>query len=108
MDAMQDIASASLAALAGRQDPERLARGAAAGGDIAKVAQDFEAMAIGELLRPMFEGLSTDGPFGGGQGEAVFRSLLTDEYAKAIAKAGGIGLAEPVARELLAIQEQRR
>ena len=53
----------------------------------------------------MFDGISTDGPFGGGQGEAMFRSLMLDEYGKQIAAQGGIGLADAVTRELLKTQE---
>ena len=32
----------------------------------------------------MFSGISTDGPFGGGEGEEMFRSLMIDQYGKAI------------------------
>jgi Rod binding domain-containing protein len=35
----------------------------------------------------------------------VWRSLLTDEYAKNIAKAGGIGIADHVYKTLIAHQE---
>ena len=34
---------------------------------IAKAAQDFETMYLGQMLEPMFSGLKTDGPMGGGQ-----------------------------------------
>jgi hypothetical protein len=47
------------------------------------------------------------GPFGGGPAAGVWRSLLTDEYAKSFAKSGGIGIAHQVQRELLAQQEVR-
>ena len=30
----------------------------------------------------MFSGIKTDGMFGGGQGEQMFRSLMIDQYAK--------------------------
>ena len=36
------------------------------------VAQQFERMFISEMLRPMFEGIETDGPFSGGNAEATF------------------------------------
>jgi peptidoglycan hydrolase FlgJ len=69
-----------------------------------KVAAEFEAMAIGELLQPMFEALETDGQFGGGAGERAFRPMLVSEYAKAIAAQGGIGIGDAVLKELLRIQ----
>jgi len=70
-----------------------------------KAAQQFEGVFISEFLGSMFEGVSTDGPFGGGQGEAMFRSLMLDEYGKQIATRGGLGLADAVSRQLLSEQE---
>lgn len=70
-----------------------------------KAAQDFEAVFISQMLGQMYEGISTDGPFGGGQGEAMFRSLMLDQYGKQIAAQGGIGIADAVTRELLKHQE---
>jgi peptidoglycan hydrolase FlgJ len=70
-----------------------------------KAAKEFEGVFISTMLGQMFEGISTDGPFGGGQGEAMFRSLMIDEYGKQIATQGGIGLANSVARQLLQHQE---
>ena len=56
----------------------------------------------------MFTGLDGDGPFGGNGATGVWRSLLTDEYAKSFAKAGGIGIADQVYRTLIAQQEARQ
>jgi Rod binding domain-containing protein len=58
------------------------------------------------MLQPMFNGVS-EGPFSGGQGAGVWRSFLTDEYSKMIAKNGGVGIADHVYRSLLAQQEVR-
>jgi Rod binding domain-containing protein len=68
------------------------------------VAEQFERMFITEVLQPMFAGLETDGPFGGGQGEEVFRPMLLDQYADAVAKGGGIGIADSVMKEILRLQ----
>ena len=68
-------------------------------------AQQFESVFITQFLGQMFEGISTDGPFGGGQGEEMFRSLLMDEYGKQITAQGGFGLSDAVTRQLLANQE---
>ncbi|MGA7674985.1 MAG: rod-binding protein [Rhizomicrobium sp.] len=70
-----------------------------------KTAQEFEGVFLSQFLGEMFDGISTDGPFGGGQGEQMFRSLMLDEYGKQIAAQGGIGLANAVTRELLKTQE---
>lgn len=68
------------------------------------VAQQFERMFISEMLGPMFQGLETDGPFGGGNAEATFRPMLLDQYADAITKGGGIGIADSVMKEILKMQ----
>lgn len=73
-----------------------------------QAAEDFEALFIAEMLSPVFESLETDGLFGGGQGEKIYRSLMVQEYGKAIAKAGGIGIADTVQREILRMQENQQ
>jgi Rod binding domain-containing protein len=70
-----------------------------------KAAKDFEAVFLNEMLGSMFSGVSA-GPFGGGAGEDMFRSLMTDQYAHAIAAQGGVGLADAVQRELMTMQER--
>lgn len=70
-----------------------------------KVAREFEAMFLGQMLNHMFSGIETDGMFGGGEGEKMFRSIQVEEYAKGLAQKGGIGIAASVKRELLKMQE---
>jgi Rod binding domain-containing protein len=75
---------------------------------IAKAAQDFEAMAIGQLLQPMFDTVDTaHGAFGGGDGEEAWKPMLVQEIAKQIAKSGGLGLAKPVYDAMLRMQEDQ-
>jgi Rod binding domain-containing protein len=71
-----------------------------------KVAKDFEAVFINEIMGAMFEGVKTDGPFGGGPGEGIFRSMMIEHYSKTIAAQGGFGLAAAVKNELLRAQEK--
>ena len=72
-----------------------------------KAAQDFEAMAIGQFLQPMFSTVDTSqGLFGGGAGEQTFRPMLITEMAKGIEQRGGIGLAAPVYDQMLKMQEK--
>lgn len=70
-----------------------------------KAAEDFESIFIQQFVEQMWSGVETDGAFGGGNGEKVFRSLLNEEYAKNIASSGGIGLADNVYREIIKLQE---
>ena len=67
-------------------------------------AQEYESVFIGEMLKYAFDTVPQDGMFNGGQGESVGRSFLTQEYAKKISQAGGIGLADHVKSELIRLQ----
>lgn len=60
---------------------------------IKKAATDLEATFLAEMLKSAGMG-EARGAFGGGEGESQFSSMLVTEHAKAMAKAGGIGLAE--------------
>ena len=70
-----------------------------------KLGLNFEAMCLSNMLAPMFEGLQTDGPFGGGQGEEAVRSFYTDAIAKQMAMRGGIGISDMMQKQLLKMQE---
>ena len=65
----------------------------------------FEQMFLAQMLQPVFDAIGSDGVFGGGSGERMFRSFQVDEYAKAIRRSGGIGIADAVARHLISLQE---
>ena len=91
--------------------PHLLSPGAAAGGpegktrkQIAATAEKFEATFIAQMLGPMFEGSELSAPFGGGPGEAAFKSFLLEAVAQQMAKAGGLGLTEDLTREMLKMQ----
>lgn len=73
--------------------------------EIKQTAEDFEAFFLGRMVESMYEGISTDGMFGGGNGEKVFRSLLINEYGKSMAKTGSVGVADYVMRSILEMQE---
>ena len=64
-------------------------------------------MFLSSMFSQMFTGIDGEGPFGGGGKAGVWRSFLSDEYAKSFAKAGGIGIADHVYRALLVQQEAR-
>ncbi|HZT50565.1 MAG TPA: rod-binding protein [Stellaceae bacterium] len=70
-----------------------------------KAAQDFEAYFLQQTFESMFQGVDTDSLFGGGPGEAVYRSLLLQEYSKVAAAHGGVGIADAVQREIMRHQE---
>ena len=72
--------------------------------DIAATAQNFESSFLSIMLQQMFEGVETSAPFGGGPGEAMFKSFMTEAMAKKMTDAGGVGVANMVGREMLKLQ----
>ncbi len=67
-------------------------------------ARDFEALFLAQVLRGLAAGLGGEGPLGGGDSDP-FRDMLGDAYARLVARAGGIGIADAVMRELVRAQE---
>jgi len=74
--------------------------------DARKAGEEFEAFFMTQMLEHMFKGIPTDGYFGGGYGEGVYRSVMLQEYGRVLGKAGGIGIGDMVARELMRLQEK--
>ncbi|MEO8317802.1 MAG: flagellar assembly peptidoglycan hydrolase FlgJ [Bradyrhizobium sp.] len=70
-------------------------------------ATDFEAMFLNSMFSQMTTGVKGDGPFGDTTGTGVWRSMLTDQYSKSFAKAGGVGVADQVYRTLIMQQVNR-
>ena len=73
-----------------------------------KAAKEFETVFITSMLENMFSGVEVSEPFGGGHSEKIFRSMQNAEYAKSMSENGGLGLAEHVYREIIAVQESSR
>ena len=67
-------------------------------------ATDFEAMFLNSMFSQMTSGLKGEGPFGDTKGTGVWRSMLTEQYSKQFAKAGGVGIANEVYRTLIVTQ----
>jgi flagellar protein FlgJ len=70
---------------------------------IDKAAHDFESSFLQVMMGQMFDTVSTSS-FGGGEGEAAFKSFLTDAFAKQMTKSGGIGLSKQITHEMLKMQ----
>jgi peptidoglycan hydrolase FlgJ len=73
-----------------------------------RTAQDFEAVFLTQMFELMGQGIQADGTFGGGHAEEMTRSMLNDQYGKAVAKAGGIGVSDAIYREMVRLQEAAR
>lgn len=70
-------------------------------------AKEFEAVYISQMLTHMFDGIKTDGMFGGGNAEDIYRSMLTEEYGKMISQTGGIGLSDAVQSSIINMQARQ-
>jgi peptidoglycan hydrolase FlgJ len=70
-------------------------------------AQDFEAMFLNSMFSQMTSGIKGEGPFGDTPGTGVWRSMLTEQYSKSFANAGGVGLSNDVFRTLILQQANR-
>lgn len=62
-----------------------------------KAAQQFEAMVLGEIMKPLQQ---TSGLLDGGVGSDVARGMFHQAIIEKVAEGGGIGLADAVVRSL--------
>ena len=98
------VKSAAKAVTTAVASVEETARDAAKRAKIAETAKNFEASFVSVMMQQMFEGVKTSEPFGGGNGEEMFKSMLTDAMSKEVTKSGGIGLSSTIQREMLKMQ----
>ena len=102
------IANSALANPAETATKTAALKAAAAKADKIRTAgQEFEAVFLNTLFQQMFSGIG-QGPFSGGPAAGVWRSMLTDQYARTFAKTGGIGIADHVQKFLLTQQAAQR
>lgn len=100
--ALTSLSSTQNDALSGAKEKARTANAEKA----RQTAKSFEGLTLGELLQPMFDTADiSDNEFGGGAAEKQFRSLQVLEMGKQIANNGGVGIADSVYRQILAMQE---
>lgn len=73
-----------------------------------KVSQDFEALFVGMMMKSMRATVGKDNLTGGGHGEDAYQSMLDQEYAAvAVKRAGGLGLAKMIEKDIIR-QESRK
>ena len=70
-------------------------------------SQDFEAVFLNSMFAQMTSSLKGEGPFGDTVGTGAWRSMLTEQYSKSFAKAGGVGISNEVFRTLILQQAAR-
>jgi len=76
-------------------DPSKMSKD-----QIHAVANDFEVLFINEMMQHMMGESMGESAFGSEETDEIYKSMMTDNYAKAITKAGGIGIAGYIERAL--------
>ncbi len=71
-----------------------------------EAAEKLEAAFLSEMLKGAGLG-AMEGPFGGGEGESQFASLMREEQAKGMVEAGGIGLAEHLFNQMAKYENEQ-
>ena len=87
------------------QDTGRTAKPGTPEAKARKSSEDFEGVFMQTMMQEMFTDIGKDGPLGEGEAGGAWRSLLVQEYASTMAKNGGIGVADNVYRDILALQK---
>lgn len=70
-------------------------------------AVELEGVFLNTLLSQVSSSVDTEGPFGGGHAEETWRGMLATEHASEMARAGGIGLADSILRDLIVTQSSQ-
>lgn len=73
---------------------------------IRQQAEELEGVFLNTLMKEMFASIETDSDaFGGGFAEETWRGMQAEQFAAGLAEAGGIGLADAIVANLLAVQQ---
>ena len=69
-------------------------------------AKELEGVFLNTLLKEMFSGIKTDQEsFGGGFAEETWRGMQSEQLSNQIAENGGLGIADSLLSDLIAMQE---
>jgi flagellar protein FlgJ len=74
-------------------------------GRMRKQAEELEGVFLNTLMKEMFSSIDAEGDFGGGFAEETWRGMQAEQFATTMAEAGGIGLADSLIADLIALQE---
>jgi peptidoglycan hydrolase FlgJ len=69
-------------------------------------AEDLEGVFLNTLMKQMFSSIKTDeSAMGGGFAEETWRGMQAEQMAMTLTRSGGIGLADSLLPDLIALQE---
>ncbi len=72
--------------------------------EIRKVAEEFESLFLGIVLKSMRDTVQKSGLIDGGNAEDIYRSMLDEEYSKMMAAQRHTGLADSIEASMLGMQ----
>lgn len=67
-----------------------------------KAAKAFEGLFLGQLFKAMFTGVKSDGLFGGGQAEQMWRGVLLEKIGDEVSSQSGLGIADMLYKDIAA------
>ncbi|RZA07749.1 MAG: hypothetical protein EOP02_37140 [Proteobacteria bacterium] len=70
-----------------------------------KQAEELEGVFLNLLTKEMFATAKSENGFGGGFGEETWRSVQAEQLANTMAQGGGLGIADQILGDMIAIQE---
>ena len=70
-----------------------------------KQAEDLEGVFLNLLTKEMFATAKSENGFGGGFGEDTWRSMQAEQLANTMAQNGGLGIADQILGDMIALQE---
>ncbi len=68
--------------------------------DTGRVAREFEALLLAEMMKTASKPLGVSGILDGGSAGKMYREMFLDEVARMTAARGGLGLADSLAEKL--------
>ncbi len=70
------------------------------GATLEKMAQEFEAILVTQMLQVMRESVGSSGLFEDAPGKDLYRGMMDQEVARALVQGGGFGLAQHITQAL--------
>ena len=69
-------------------------------------AQELEGIFLNTLVKEMFSSVKSEGEIGSSYAQETWRGMQSEQFAAAMARSGGIGIADQIMRSLISQQER--
>jgi len=99
---MIPIGAIGSATVSGAQAAGGPAKAEAPDPNLLKAAKDFESIFVRQMLKSLEKTTAAGGNAKATAGQSTYGSMIVDSLSESISKAGGLGLADVVARSMMA------